>query len=100
MKKWKMQILKWDSQLFPQALKGLYPNPASDKDQLNLEVVKATATLLEITDVTGKTVLRQQLNLGVGNHVITVDIAELPKKIFLLNLIFDNTVKSERLVKY
>ena len=82
----------------------VYPNPATDLVSLDIENVTASGDLssggtkhtpkginegsaqLEILDVTGRQVLKQNINLTEGFNTINLDISQLSKGIFIIKL--------------
>ena len=57
---------------------SVHPNPASDRFTVTVEVEKATEAALEILDMTGKSVLRKNLNLAEGENQYTFDRTGMP----------------------
>ncbi len=72
-------------------LKAIFPNPASNELELNLNITKTGISTLYIVDALGRKVLQADLSMlqqGINRHVI--NIADLPKGVYLLNLIFED----------
>jgi len=58
----------------------IYPNPSSDFIKVNL---KSQVSLIEIKDLTGKSVLRQ--SVGLTNYSIILDVRKLSKGLYILS---------------
>lgn len=69
------------------AVEGLYPNPAST--QLNVIVATPVHEMitLQITDITGKSVLQKTAAVEAGSNTIPVDISRLTKGSYVVKLV-------------
>ncbi|PKP48800.1 MAG: PEP-CTERM sorting domain-containing protein [Bacteroidetes bacterium HGW-Bacteroidetes-12] len=72
---------------------SIYPNPATDNIYFNTE---NTIDLVEIIDVTGKTLL-SKTNLGIGLQQLNV--AELTNGIYFVRILSGDSIKISRLIK-
>ena len=56
---------------------SVFPNPAVDMTTVRVHKVEAGLATLEVTDVQGRVVLRQDLSLAAGVHAVTLDLNAL-----------------------
>ena len=63
-----------------------YPNPADDVLTVQLNNITEGVAQLEILDVTGREVLKQNINLTEGDNSISLDISQLSRGIFIIKL--------------
>ena len=56
---------------------SVFPNPAVDMTTVRVHAVEAGLATLEVTDVQGRVVLRQDLSLAAGVHAVTLDVDAL-----------------------
>jgi ELWxxDGT repeat protein len=75
------------------------PNPV--KQQLNVIVSPGNAkkVAIRIVDATGKQVFQQNIASGTNAYQQYINVAALQKGIYYIQLITDNTVKTERFLK-
>lgn len=65
----------------------LFPNPATDKVNLELTLLENVDLNLSLTNSLGQVVYTEQLNsLGLGEHLHTVDVSQLPVGVYQLQL--------------
>lgn len=75
-----------------------YPNPASDLLNLSFEALQGAELFLQLTDLSGKTVLtfdKEKLNKGIIEKQI--DLSGLPVGTYLLNLQMNETLITEKI---
>jgi hypothetical protein len=77
------------------------PNPFSSQLLLNVQTRTASdASLLTVTDATGRTVLTQHLALPAGQSQVTLnDLERLPVGMYLLHLTLDGQAQHVKVVK-
>ena len=56
---------------------SVFPNPAVDMTTVRVHAVEAGLATLEVTDVQGRVVLRQDLSLATGVQALTLDVDAL-----------------------
>ena len=64
----------------------LYPNPAFDKANLIMSVNKAEQVQARVIDNMGRIVMQQQWKLSVGSNSLTLDVNNLARGIYYLEL--------------
>ena len=64
----------------------LYPNPATDKVSLLLTVNKAQQLQYRIIDNTGRILAEKKQNLVNGSNLLTIDVSNLAKGIYWIEL--------------
>ena len=76
---------------------NVYPNPA--KDVVNVIFNANTNTnQISIIDITGKEVVKQQLNLGIGLNKTTVSLNNLNAGVYFLSIISENKIETQKLI--
>jgi hypothetical protein len=65
---------------------GLRPNPVRDLVLLDIRLQEAAKLTLRITDVTGRLVYTEQIELQAGAHTIHRDFSDLPSGIYAITL--------------
>jgi hypothetical protein len=65
---------------------GLFPNPASTQVNVIIDAPKRDKITVVVTDMAGKTVIRQQANVDTGSNTVPVDIAKLAGGSYLVKL--------------
>ncbi len=74
------------------ALGGFSPNPSPARAQVSFALGSASPATLEVLDVAGRSVVRQEVGaMGAGRHVLTLG-APLPPGLYLLRLAQDGRV--------
>jgi len=77
-----------------------YPNPVKDQARIALEVKESTNLIVNITDLSGRTVLYQEMQLTRGPQEILLNVQSLPAGIYQLVLIpEDHVMMSEKFLK-
>lgn len=65
---------------------GTYPNPATDRLTLGLNVADAQQASVRIADLTGRVVSQSSLSLGAGAQKVTVDVSALNEGIYFISV--------------
>lgn len=76
---------------------SLFPNPTDGNLRLRF-VGEASPTKIEINDLSGKNVYREQLNRFDGQYDEQIDLSDLPSGIFLLTIEQNDKVYTEQIV--
>ena len=77
------------------------PNPVKTNTLLSISTVKADKMSIVVSDITGKVVLTQTINVIAGNNPVLMNFATLGAGTYNIKVInADNEVKSTRFVKY
>ena len=77
------------------------PNPVKDNAILSLTSVKGGKMSIAVSDMTGKVVMTQNINVIAGNNPITMNFATLGAGTYNIKVInADNEVKAARFIKY
>ncbi|MBL7923445.1 MAG: Omp28-related outer membrane protein [Bacteroidia bacterium] len=77
---------------------ALYPNPADQFAQLEVNLKNSTAYTVDIVDVLGKSFFSQQFTGAAGKNVLSLPVGELRAGIYLVRVNVDGSVISNRLV--
>jgi hypothetical protein len=76
----------------------IYPNPASTKAELSLDLKNKSNVTIEIVNIVGQT-LRSSVSEGqAGTNTIDIDVKGLSKGIYMVNITADNTTSTKKLV--
>jgi mannose/fructose-specific phosphotransferase system component IIA len=74
------------------------PVPATNMVTLMLDTKEATANAqLILTDMNGRTVMNQSLNIAKGMNAFNVPVANLPAGLYLLNVAGNNIKLSQKI---
>jgi hypothetical protein len=63
-----------------------YPNPATDRLQIQIGTGQSTEARMELTDAVGKTVLLRTMEMPAGNHLVPVDVSDLAAGLYQFRL--------------
>ena len=86
-----------EEELSQKTILNVYPNPA--KDVVNVIFNANTNTnQISIIDITGKEVVKQQLNLGIGLNKTTVSLNNLNAGVYFLSIISENKIETQKLI--
>ncbi|CAN5290303.1 hypothetical protein BH09BAC5_BH09BAC5_22800 [soil metagenome] len=78
---------------------NLFPNPATDHAQLNFSVTENQSIAIQVTDLSGRivsTIERGEIN--TGNYTETIDVSTLPKGIYLVNILGEKSIATQKLI--
>ena len=89
-----------DDILAPAAGLTAYPNPATDRATVNFSLAAAGKYTLEMYDIRGAKVKTLAAGQAQANKAVTVEVnvADYAKGIYLLKLVTDKGVSSQRLM--
>lgn len=82
-------------------ISAVYPNPAKDKVSVVLTAPSFGKATVIITDLTGKVVLRQPVQLVTGDNNLSVSISHLPAGTYMVKAVCSNSCETavNKLVK-
>jgi len=76
------------------------PNPFSDEVTVTFQTqMENASTEIEIYDWTGALILKKSFSPEIGNRKINLDMGTLPKGVYYLNLINDETRTTSKIIK-
>ncbi len=76
----------------------IFPNPAFENVTVSFELSKPGRTMLQLTSPKGDVVFSETLgNLGTGSHEFKVDLPNLADGYYLVSVVCDEAIISERL---
>ena len=78
---------------------NLYPNPIDNELNYQLELKNDMHLTVEVIDLFGKTVYKNELDTTIGNHTFTFDLSELVKGIYIFKLNDGVNQVSKRITK-
>ncbi|MEZ5045870.1 MAG: fibronectin type III domain-containing protein [Chitinophagaceae bacterium] len=73
---------------------SLYPNPVIDNAQLEISSEVSTAQVVKLFDVSGRLVKEVHTQIQKGNNVVTIEMNELTKGLYLIEVFDANGQKS------
>ena len=76
-----------------------FPNPVSDKLNLDITLADNKEVMLNIVNIAGAQVSTQQLELQKGNQIIEINATDYAPGIYMINLQTDKQVQTIRFVK-
>lgn len=80
---------------------GMFPNPATTTINLLLASPRKDKAIMVITDLSGKNIMQQNMNLEAGSNTMPVDISGLPGGTYLIRMISSNgEVATGKFVKH
>lgn len=75
----------------------IFPNPANHTAQLSFDAVEGGAVEVNVVDLNGRTVSTLNTEVSAGAQNITLDVAELPVGVYVVQVRQNSTVKTLRL---
>jgi len=79
---------------------SVYPNPASEFAVLNLYSDKQSVAMMKLIDDAGKMLMYKSFTVNTGNNSLMIDqLGSLPKGIYIVQVIFDNSLYNQKLIK-
>lgn len=82
-----------------QAVLNVYPNPANNELTLEISLSKSSAVKINMLNVAGQAVYREQLSQFTGVYKKQVDLKDLAKGIYYLQVITDGDVVTKKIIK-
>lgn len=77
---------------------AIYPNPANTQFYLNMNAAKSSAATIDITEVSGKTMAHQQVQLQAGNNNINISAHDLAAGMYFVTLRAEGKTQTKKLV--
>lgn len=77
---------------------SIYPNPASDVAQVELNLEVASEVNITIMDVTGKVVASRDYGTVQGNQIFPIHVANFTNGMYMVHITTDNGVSTKRLM--
>lgn len=72
----------------------VFPNPSQNLVYIQIDLEKGIETQLRITDITGKTILAQNVFLTAGSNQIPVDVSQYPSGQYLAGIFNESFVQN------
>ncbi|MBL7915564.1 MAG: T9SS type A sorting domain-containing protein [Bacteroidia bacterium] len=79
-------ICKLSGNEIPGTVVNAYPNPASTDVTVDIETISEGAYALELTDLSGRVVLTEQLNAVSGMNKTSLDVSNIAKGMYMLSI--------------
>ncbi|MGE3825816.1 MAG: endonuclease [Bacteroidia bacterium] len=77
---------------------SVYPNPTAGEFGVNISLKENETVTVRISDVAGKTVYERNENLKAGNNRLMISSSRLSKGIYMLQLLSENTINTQKIV--
>lgn len=78
---------------------SIFPNPATDHIQIELQVFSAGELKATLFTITGTPVKSIERNLSAGNTSLQIELTSLPQGAYILNIIFKDQSHSVKVLK-
>ena len=78
---------------------NVYPNPANSKIYVDLKTDNASAYILKMTNLLGERVMQSFIPKGNKGFLKSIDISDLPKGVYILEIESDTKHYTQRVVK-
>lgn len=79
---------------------GVYPNPAVDFTVLKLYSDNQTVARIKLIDDAGRQIINRSVTVNTGNNSLMIDqLGSLPKGIYIVQVVLNNTLHNEKLIK-
>jgi hypothetical protein len=82
----------------PDFTMGLFPNPANDFAQLELNLVRGGSFTVEVINVIGQTVHRQQITGSNGMNVIGLPVSQFNDGVYMVRVSMNGSQLTQRLI--
>ncbi|HZK09183.1 MAG TPA: T9SS type A sorting domain-containing protein [Bacteroidales bacterium] len=76
----------------------MYPNPATESTTLQMMVDTPSEATWSITDLTGKVLRTEAVKLNTGNNAVRIDLKNMARGVYLLNLTNQKSIYNTKLV--
>jgi hypothetical protein len=73
---------------------SLYPNPAADEINISIETPNAEKVILIVTDIYGKQLMTNKINVEAGTNITTIRVNHLAAGTYLVKMITENKTES------
>ncbi len=84
----------------PENVISVYPNPVDSYTILNIYSDKTASGALRVIDNSGKQITTKTFNASNGNNRIVIDqLGYLPKGMYVLQVMFDNKLYNQKIIK-
>ncbi|MCE3281071.1 MAG: hypothetical protein K0S44_3262 [Bacteroidetes bacterium] len=70
---------------------NIYPNPASTQITIEFDLTETRNTSIEIKNMLGETIKKVNNGFSIGNNKLEIDVSELPKGLFFVQLVNGST---------
>ncbi len=84
----------------PESSLSVYPNPVDSYTILNMVSDKSATGILRLIDNSGKQILTKSFTVSTGNNSVMVDqLGNLPKGIYVIQVMINNNLYNQKVVK-
>jgi hypothetical protein len=81
-------------------LANIFPNPTTDLLNLNFEVDHPEKITLQMSNMNGEIILKQQLNLNRGNNLISIPMTEYQNGAYFLMISNEKLYQKAKIIKF
>lgn len=93
-----VQMFVNTNETLTQIASSIYPNPASDVAQVELNLEVASEVNITIMDVTGKIVASRDYGTVQGNQIFPIQVANFTNGMYMVHIATDSGVSTKRLM--
>jgi hypothetical protein len=84
----------------PENVLSVYPNPMTDYTTLSIYAVKPASGTIRLIDNAGKQIMLKSFNVYSGTNSVLVDqLGSLPRGIYVIQVMFNNKLYNQKIVK-
>jgi hypothetical protein len=84
----------------PENVLSVYPNPLIDYTTLSIYVTKPATGMIRLIDNAGKQLMNKSFNVYNGNNSVLVDqLGSLPRGIYVIQIMLNNKLYNQKIVK-
>ncbi|MCX6281430.1 MAG: T9SS type A sorting domain-containing protein [Bacteroidetes bacterium] len=77
---------------------NIYPNPASGKVNIKMDVEEPAKLQVTVIDLLGSTFIREEFDLTTGSNIRELNLSTLSKGIYIVRLSYDGNVSNHKLI--
>jgi len=77
---------------------SIYPNPASGKVYIKLDMNETARMQLDVIDLLGKSVIREELDLASGYNLKEISVESLNRGVYIMRLSINGSVVNHKLI--
>lgn len=78
---------------------SVFPNPANDNININLESANAGLATIQVIDITGKVVASQSATMNSGQNTQTLHVGKLNAGVYAVNVTINGKIHTSKFVK-
>lgn len=96
-KVWKNAVARLTDS-FPEVYVSIFPNPSAGRFTVEIDGASPGHYLIEVMDIANKLIIAKDYELEAGNYQVNMDLSDLPKGVYMLNIKGDEIKEIKKLV--